>query len=76
MSDKTDGQAGENWKTKTLLAGALLGALVGAGAAYLLVQRADREEGEMRFTPGEGVKLGLLVFGLLRQVALLGEAEK
>ena len=66
-------QAAESWKTKTLLAGAVIGALVGAGAAYLLVQRAEREDGEMRIGAGEGIKLGLLVFGLLRQVAQLAE---
>jgi len=67
---------GASWKSKTLLLGVVVGALVGAGAAYLIIQRAERQEGEVRLTAGEGVKLGLLVFGLLRQVAQLGEGEK
>ena len=67
---------GASWKFKTLLLGVVVGALVGAGAAYLIIQRAERQEGEVRLTAGEGVKLGLLVFGLLRQVAQLGEGEK
>ncbi len=66
----------ENWKTKTLIIGTLLGALVGAGAAYLLIQRAAREDSKVSLSAGEGVKLGLLIFGLLRQVAQLGEGEK
>jgi hypothetical protein len=73
MAEETNDQAVENWKTKALLLGALVGAVVGVGAAYLLVHRAEDEEGEMHITPGQGVKLGLLVFGLLRQVAQLGE---
>jgi hypothetical protein len=76
MSEERDERAGSNWKSKTLLAGAVLGALVGLGAAYLLVQRAESEDGEMHMGAGEGVKLGLLVFGLLRQVAQLGEGGK
>lgn len=62
-----------NWKTKTLLVGVVLGAAVGALSAYLLIQRADRENQTLSVSAGEGVRLGLLVFGLLRQVATLGE---
>ncbi len=67
--ETTDG----SWKTKTLLVGVAVGALVGLGAAYLLLQRAEREEKQLSMSAGEGVKLGVLVFGLLRQVAQLGE---
>jgi LPS O-antigen subunit length determinant protein (WzzB/FepE family) len=63
----------QNWKAKFLIAGALLGALMGLTAAYLLVQRAETEAAVPRITAGEGVKLGLLAFGTLRQVAQLGE---
>lgn len=64
-----------HWKTKTMIIGSVVGALVGAGAAYLLVQRAERESGALRMGTGEGIKLGLLVLGLLRQVAQLGEGD-
>jgi hypothetical protein len=64
-----------NWQTKTLALGALVGALVGAGAAYLLVQRTEKDSGSVRLGTGEGIKLGLLVLGLLRQVAQLGEKD-
>jgi hypothetical protein len=76
MVEEEYDQAAESWLTKAILVGAALGALVGAGAAYLLVQRTRREDGEVHITPGDGVKLGVLVFGLLRQVAQLGEGEK
>lgn len=62
-----------NWKSNTMLIGILLGAFAGLGAAYLLVQRAEREGREPEMTAGEGVKLGLLVLGVLRQIAQLGE---
>jgi hypothetical protein len=63
----------KSWKTKTLILGGLIGALVGLSAAYLLVQRAEKEHGRLQMNAGEGIKLGLLVLGLLRQVAQLGE---
>ena len=62
-----------NWKSRTLLTGTLLGALAGLGAAYLILQRAEREGRNPEMTAGEGVKLGLLVLGMLRQIGQLGE---
>ncbi len=62
-----------NWKSKTLFMGIIIGALAGLGAAYLIVQRAEREGKNPEMTAGEGVKLGLLVLGVLRQIAQLGE---
>lgn len=65
----------KTWKTKTLLLGGVIGAFVGLSAAYLLIQRADKEQGRLQMSAGEGIKLGLLVLGLLRQVAQLGEGS-
>ena len=65
-------ESGSNWRTRTLVFGAVIGALTGIGAAYLLVRRAEREEIELRITPGEGLRLGTLVLGLLRQITQLG----
>lgn len=62
----------DTWKTKTLIVGALLGALVGLGGAYLLIQNAEREGNTLSINAGDGVKLGLLLMGTLRQVASLG----
>jgi len=61
---------GQNWKMKILIIGAIVGALTGIGAAYLLLQRA--EDDGLRLSPGEGVKLGLSVFGFLKQITQLG----
>jgi glucokinase len=61
----------KNQNAKVLALGTLIGALVGLGAAYLLLQNTE-EEG-LNMTPGEGVKLGISVFSFLRQVTSLGK---
>ena len=63
-----------NWKTRILLIGAVLGALVGAAAAYLYIQNSQ-EDGPPEISAGEGIKLGVLVFGMLRSIASLGEGK-
>jgi len=58
---------------RTLLIGALVGAFTGLIAASLLNRRAEKGEKETALTAGEGMKLGVLVFGLLRAIASLGD---
>jgi gas vesicle protein len=58
---------------KTLVMGALIGAMTGLFAALLLNRRAEKNESETALTTGEGLKLGVLVFGLLRAIASLGD---
>ena len=65
-----------SWAGQVLVIGAVVGALTGLGAAYLLIQRARRRAEPPNLNAGEGIKLGLLVFGLLRQVAMLGGDEE
>jgi hypothetical protein len=60
----------ESWKPKYLFLGGLLGTMVGVAAAYLILQRAD-EESPPDLSLGEGVKIGVLVLGLLRSIAAL-----
>jgi hypothetical protein len=64
-----------NWKGRVILAGGLFGALFGVGMAYLLTQRAERQGGQLRLGAGEGIRLGLLMLGLLKQVSDLGGAD-
>ena len=65
-----------SWVGKVLVIGTLVGALTGLGAAYLLIQRSKKTAEPPNLNATEGVKLGLLVFGLLRQVAALGSGEE
>ena len=62
-------------KGRTLLFGALVGAFTGLLAAMLLNRRAEKNESETALTTGEGLKLGVLVFGLLRAIASLGDEK-
>lgn len=69
--DESISMENDKWKSNTLLLGALIGALTGLGAAYLLIQRADEEEG-LQLTPQKGMKLGVTILGFLRQITNLG----
>jgi len=58
------------WQTKALIIGGVIGAAAGVTAAYLLAQRSkDGQPPEM--SVGEGVKIGVLVLGLLRSISNL-----
>jgi len=60
-------------KSRTLIFGALIGAVTGLIAAMLLERNAEKNEKETAITAGEGMKLGVLVFGLLRAISSLGD---
>lgn len=60
-------------RNRTLLFGALIGAVTGLVAASLLNRRAEKTGTETAMTAGEGMKLGMLVFGLLRAISSLGD---
>jgi gas vesicle protein len=60
-------------KSRTIIFGALIGAVTGLVAAILLTRRAENNERETAITSGEGLKLGVLIFGLLRAIASLGD---
>ena len=62
--------------TNTIVTGALLGAGAGVIAAMLLHRRAQKKERENTITPGEAVKIGLLLFGLFRAISALGDDDE
>ncbi len=59
----------ENWKLKTLLLGAGIGAVTGVIASLIIVQRAEQTGSKPSLTAGDGVKVGLGLLGVLRQIA-------
>lgn len=61
-----------NWKKKTMIMGIAIGAVAGAVSAFLLIQRAEKEETAPKLSPGEGIQVGLGVLGLMRMIAGLG----
>lgn len=61
--------------SRIILGGALIGAITGLIAAVLLTRRAERTGSETALTTGEGMKLGVLVFGLLRAIASLSDEK-
>jgi hypothetical protein len=65
-----------SWTGQVLVIGAVIGALTGLASAYLLIQRAKKRAETPNLNASEGIKLGLLVFGLLRQVAMLGSGDE
>jgi len=73
MSKKNQLALRNSSRTQTLLGGALVGACAGLIAAFLLNRRASRSGRQTALTPMEGVQLGVLVVGLLRAIAALGE---
>jgi len=62
-------------KSRTLFFGALIGAVTGLVAAMLLNRRAESSQRETAITTGEGLKVGVLVLGLLRAISSLGEEK-
>ncbi len=60
-----------DWRARTLLIGGLIGLITGLGTAYLIIQRSDEVEQPPRMGAGDGVRLGLLLLGLMRQVGEL-----
>ena len=63
-------------RSRTLILGALIGASTGLIAAVLLNRRSSKDEKSTALTTGDGLKIGVLVFGLLRAIASLGDEEK
>jgi gas vesicle protein len=65
-----------NNNNRIIIGGALIGAITGLIAAVLLTRRAERSGSETALTTGEGMKLGVLVFGLLRAIASLSDDKQ
>lgn len=61
-----------NWKTKTMIMGVVIGAMAGAVSAFLMIKRAEEQDSQPKLSPGEGVQVGLGILGLMRLIAGMG----
>lgn len=75
MTPREEIELHKNTSSKTLLTGALVGAGAGLIAATLLRRRAEKSGRDSTLTITEGIKLGLLVFGLFRAISALGDDD-
>lgn len=66
----------DEWKTRVILLGGLLGAVTGVAVGYMIVKQAE-EQGEIpQLGAGEGVRIGMAVMGLIRRIGTLGGPGK
>jgi hypothetical protein len=64
-----------DWRTKVLVSGGAIGALLGLVAAYLYMNATDEDEEPAGLSPTEMVAIGLAVLGVLRQIAALPQGK-
>jgi hypothetical protein len=62
----------QSWKVRVLIAGGIIGALLGLGAGFLYVRVAEEGGGPKKVSTGEAVKLAIAALGVVRQVSQLG----
>ncbi len=60
-------ESNQQWKTKTIILGALLGALAGIFSAYVFIQRA--QENNPKLSAGDGVKVGIGILSVVKSIA-------
>lgn len=61
--------------SSVLVISAVVGAIVGVAAGVLLLRRAEERGSDVAISGGEGLSIGLLAHGLLRQIAQLGDEK-
>lgn len=65
-------ETNNSWKTKVLIIGTGIGALVGFGTAYLLARTAEENfDGPPKIKTGDALKIGVNVIGVMRGIAAL-----
>lgn len=64
----------DNWRTKTIVVGAIIGAIIGVGTAYLLARTAEESGGgPPKISTSDAIKSAIGIVGLVRGIASLGD---
>ena len=64
-----------DWRNRTFAIGGVVGLLLGLAAAYIVIQRSEAENTLPSISPGDGLKVGLGVLGVLRLISDIGDRE-
>jgi hypothetical protein len=72
FSTTTEAARPAEWKMRTTAIGGVLGALTGAGAAYLFV-KSGGVQGKSRVKPDALLAVGISVLALLQQISRMGD---
>lgn len=59
----------KNWKSRVLIIGAVIGALSGLGAAFIMIRRAEEAQTKPQLTTGDGVKIGMGLAGVIKLIS-------
>ncbi len=71
-----DQQLNSKWKTNLLIVGAVGGALIGAGTAYLLARSAENNRGgPPEISTKDLLSTGIAIIGVIRGIAALGDGK-
>ena len=62
-------------RNKTLISGTLIGAAIGLAGAFLLTRKAEETGTAITVSTGDGMRLGVMIIGLLRAISALGEEK-
>jgi gas vesicle protein len=63
-----------NWKTKMLIVGALIGAIAGAGTAFLMAREAEKKHnGPPQINTADALRIGVSAVGLVRGIIALSD---
>ena len=66
-----------DWETRVIVVGGILGAVVGLLTSYLLIRTSkEAHAGPPAITTSDAFKVGITAIGLVRSIAALGERQR